>query len=50
MAKSMPGVPLSTLAHHMDIEWLHEAYRRTRKDAAVTLPRFSGQFDYAAFA
>jgi hypothetical protein len=32
MARSMPGVPLSTLAHHMDIEWLHEAYRRTRKD------------------
>ena len=35
MAKSMPGAPLSTLAHHMDIAWLHEAYRRTRKDAAV---------------
>jgi len=35
MAKSMPGVPLSTLAHHMDIAWLHAAYRRTRKDAAV---------------
>ena len=35
MAKSMPGVPLSTLAYHMDIKWLHEAYRRTRKDAAV---------------
>ena len=35
MAKSMPGVPLSTLAYHMDIAWLHEAYRRARKDAAV---------------
>ncbi len=35
MAKSMPGVPLSTLGYHMDIKWLHEAYRRTRKDAAV---------------
>ena len=35
MAKSMPGAPLSTLAHHIDIAWLHEAYRRTRKDAAV---------------
>jgi RNA-directed DNA polymerase len=35
MAKSMPGAPLSTLAHHIDIEWLREAYRRTRKDAAV---------------
>lgn len=35
MAKTMPGVPLSTLAHHIDIEWLREAYRRTRKDAAA---------------
>lgn len=34
-AKEMPGVPLSTLAHHIDIEWLKEAYRRTRKDGAV---------------
>jgi RNA-directed DNA polymerase len=35
LAKQMPGVPLSTLAHHIDIDWLREAYRRTRKDAAV---------------
>jgi group II intron reverse transcriptase/maturase len=25
----------TTLAHHIDLEWLREAYRRTRKDAAV---------------
>jgi group II intron reverse transcriptase/maturase len=25
----------TTLAHHMDLEWLREAYRRTRKDGAV---------------
>ena len=31
----MPGAPLRTLAHHIDIEWLHEAYRRVRKDGAV---------------
>jgi RNA-directed DNA polymerase len=35
LAKQMPGVPLSTLAHHIDIDWLHEAYRRTRKDSAA---------------
>lgn len=35
LAKQMPGVPLSTLGRHIDIEWLREAYRRTRKDAAV---------------
>lgn len=35
LAKAMPGVALTTLAHHIDIEWLHEAYRRTRKDGAA---------------
>jgi len=25
----------TSLAHHIDIAWLHEAYRRTRKDGAV---------------
>jgi RNA-directed DNA polymerase len=35
LARQMPGAPLSTLGHHIDIDWLHEAYRRTRKDAAV---------------
>lgn len=34
-AKEMPGVTFNTLAHHIDIEWLREAYRRTRKDGAV---------------
>jgi RNA-directed DNA polymerase len=34
LAREIPG-PLNTLAHHIDIEWLKEAYRRTRKDAAV---------------
>jgi RNA-directed DNA polymerase len=26
---------LTTLAHHIDVEWMREAYRRTRKDGAV---------------
>lgn len=34
IAKTMPGVPLSTLAHHIDADWMREAYRRTRKDGA----------------
>ena len=34
MAKTMPGVPLTTLAQHIDADWLREAYRRTRKDGA----------------
>ena len=35
LARQMPSVALTTLAHHIDIEWLQEAYRRTRKDGAV---------------
>ena len=47
LARQMPGAPLRTLAHHIDIEWLREAYRRTRKDGAVGV---DGQTagDYAA--
>lgn len=35
LTKAMPGVPLTTLAHHIDVDWLREAYRRTRKDGAL---------------
>jgi RNA-directed DNA polymerase len=47
LAREMPGVVLTTLAHHIDIDWLREAYRRTRKDAA---PGVDGQRaeEYAA--
>jgi group II intron reverse transcriptase/maturase len=31
----MPGVALTTLAHHIDVDWLREAYRLTRKDGAT---------------
>jgi len=34
LAREMPERPLTTLAHHIDVEWLREAYRRTRKDGA----------------
>lgn len=40
LAREMPGVALKTLAHHIDIAWLKEAYRRTRKDGA---PGVDGQ-------
>ena len=35
LARNVPGRVLTTLAHHVDIEWLREAYRLTRKDGAV---------------
>jgi group II intron reverse transcriptase/maturase len=35
LSKAKPGVALTTLAHHIDLEWLREAHRRTRKDGAA---------------
>jgi RNA-directed DNA polymerase len=40
LARGAPEMVLTTLAHHIDLEWLREAYRRTRKDAA---PGIDGQ-------
>src|SRR4051812_15088443 len=34
LAKELRGTSLMTLAHHIDVDWLREAYRRTRKDGA----------------
>ena len=34
-ARIHPEVAFTSLAYHMDLEWLYEAYRRTRKDGAV---------------
>ena len=47
LSREMPGVVLTTLSHHIDVEWLREAYRRTRKDGA---PGVDGQTaeEYAA--
>ena len=38
---------LSTLAHHIDLDWLREAYRRTRKDGAKGVDGQSAE-QYAA--
>ncbi len=35
MAKQSPEMAFTSLAYLMDIDWLKEAYRRTRKDGAV---------------
>jgi group II intron reverse transcriptase/maturase len=36
----------TTLAHHIDIDWLHEAFRRTRKDGATGVDRQTAE-EYA---
>jgi group II intron reverse transcriptase/maturase len=33
-AREAPDLAFRSLAHHIDIDWLREAYRRTRKDGA----------------
>ena len=35
LASYQPKLTLTTLAHHIDEDWLHEAFRRTRKAAAA---------------
>jgi group II intron reverse transcriptase/maturase len=47
LARQFPDSPLTTLSHHIDIEWLREAYRRTRKDGATGIDGQTAE-EYAA--
>lgn len=46
LARQMPEKAMTSLSHHMDIEWMQEAYRRTRKDGATGIDGQTAQ-DYA---
>ena len=46
LAVEAPAMAFTTLAHHIDLDWLREAYRRTRKDGAVGVDGQTAQ-DYA---
>src|SRR5271169_4805846 len=46
LAKQSPQMGCTSLAYLMDIDWLHEAYRRTRKDGAVGVDGQTAE-DYA---
>ena len=35
LARKAPTMAIRTLAHHIDVEFLHAAYRQTRKDGAT---------------
>jgi len=35
LAKQAPAMSFTSLAHHIDVGWLHEAYLRTRHDGAT---------------
>ncbi len=47
LAKEDPQRVFTSLAHFIDLDWLREAYRRTRKDGAVGVDRQTAE-DYAA--
>lgn len=42
LAREAPDMAFRTLAHHLDIELLREAYRRTRKSGATGVDRQTG--------
>jgi RNA-directed DNA polymerase len=39
LARDAPEMAFTTLAHHVDLAWLREAYRLTRKDGATGVDR-----------
>jgi RNA-directed DNA polymerase len=43
VSRRVPSMVWTTLAHHIDVEWLAEAYRRTRKDGAVGIDGMTAQ-------
>ena len=43
IAREKPEMVFTSLAHLIDIPWLHEAYRRTRKDGAVGVDGQTGK-------
>lgn len=47
VARRSPGMVITTLAHHIDLAWMYEAYRQTRKSGALGIDRVSAQ-EYAA--
>jgi len=44
LARQSPQMGFTSLAHQMDIDWLHEAYRRTRKDAAAGVDGVTAEY------
>jgi group II intron reverse transcriptase/maturase len=43
LAHDAPELAFTTLAHHLDLAWMREAYERTRKDGATGVDGRSGQ-------
>jgi group II intron reverse transcriptase/maturase len=43
LARRMPDAGLTSLAHHIDLEWMHQAYRATRKDGAAGVDKVTAK-------
>jgi hypothetical protein len=39
LAKGAPDMGFTNLAHHLDLEWLKEGYRRTRWTSTEVVPK-----------
>ena len=48
LAQEAPGRAFLSLSYHIDLELLHEAFRRTRKDGAPGVDGRSGK-EYEAY-
>ncbi len=46
LARIHPEVSFTSLAYHIDLKWLHEAYSRTRKGGAVGVDKQTAE-EYA---
>jgi retron-type reverse transcriptase len=42
VAQRTPEVAFTSLAHHIDLQWLEEAYRRVRKDGSAGIDDVTG--------
>jgi len=43
LARTKPELAFTSLAHHMTLDWLYEAYRLTRKDGAAGVDAVTGK-------
>jgi RNA-directed DNA polymerase len=47
VARRSPEMVITTLAHHIDVAWMYEAYRQTRKSGALGVDQVSAE-EYSA--
>ena len=47
LAQRSPDFAFFSLAHYIDLQWLEEAYHRTRKDGTAGVDGVTGKEEYA---